>query len=87
MALAPNPARVEQFYQAYVPELVKSVQKAPDTYLWPVEQAPEVARKMVNSLALGTASLSAASKRAAKLVGAKPTIKGIRDWLTALQED
>lgn len=86
LARKPNTERVEQFYAVYLPELVKDVSTKTEQYRWPVENAPEVARKMTNSLALGTAGLSNAVKRAAKVLGVKPTQTAISQWLCEAEQ-
>lgn len=71
----------DRFRDAYIEKLTEAVQKHPDEYHYPVAKVPEVVDKMIPSLKKGGANLGPATKAAARTIGIKPTIEGIKRYL------
>lgn len=72
----------ETFLRTYKEELNKEVLKKPEDYNWPISQVNEIAEKMTNSLAKGTANKdSNAIRRTCKYLNIKYTYDAIRTYL------
>ena len=79
------PGSWARFASAYEHELYKAIEKDPMGYITPLDRTAiaALAHKMMVSASKGSANVSPVMKRAAKAVGANPTISGIMAYLKA----
>ena len=74
----------DTFAQVYTEELEKAVLKYPEEYVWPVENVPTVAAKMIQAFRAGTYNKdSRAMKATCKRLNIKHTYTAINAYLKA----
>jgi len=72
----------DTFAQTYTEELEKAVLKYPEEYVWPVENVPTVAAKMIQAFRAGTYNKDGrAIKATCKRLNIPYTYKGINAYL------
>jgi hypothetical protein len=77
-----NEERFALFGAVYRIELEKAVKAYPGEYVWPVEDVPVVAGRMMAAIRAGSFNKdSRAIKAAFKAFGIKHTYKALREWL------
>jgi hypothetical protein len=75
--------KTDEFRAAYHAALMEQYNKHPEEYAYPAELIPSVVDKMMRAFAAGSASIGPAAKKAARVVGIKPTIKAIKEFLAS----
>ena len=82
-----NEERFALFGAVYRVELEKAVKDHPEEYVWPVENVPVVADRMMAAIRAGTFNKdSRAIKATFKAFGLKHTYKALREWLGEEEE-
>ncbi len=79
-----NTTNFDTFAQVYAEELQKAVLAYPEEYVWPVENVPTVAQKMIQAFRAGTYNKdSRAIKATCKRLNIKHTYTAINAYLGA----
>lgn len=74
----------DTFAQTYTEQLEKAVLKYPEEYVWPVENVPTVAAKMIQAFRARTYNKdSRAVKATCKILKIKHTYTAINEYLAA----
>lgn len=74
--------RFERFGSTYTVELERAVREHPDEYVWPVEEVPTVAARMLDAIQHKSFNKdSRAIKSTCKAFGIKHTYQAIYAWL------
>ena len=77
-----NPLKLQVFQTVYLEELKRAITERPEVYAYPVEEAEEVAFRMMTAICKGSANKdSIAIQRTLKRLGIKNTYKAIAQYL------
>jgi hypothetical protein len=75
----------ERFREVYQRLLAEAVAKSPSAYHYGPSAVPEVARRLVDALSRGAASLSPTIKQSCRELGIEPNGAAIRAFLNATE--